>query len=330
MGADTATSDDCGCQPIPSAGYQGLENQLYRVEIHHAGTLETATYKWSRENGSVVARVTDLNGAKVTVSSLGPDANLGYQSGQWVELSDDRDQFAVTPNRPGNLYQILSVQHSLLQVTLTTAVTGIDTARNARMRRWDQSGATANSNGLPLSATATQLENGIEVTFHKGHYIAGDYWTIPARTASGEIEWPPCGGDNTFFQPANFIKIYAAPLACIRLRDGDFSVELQRILDRANLTDADLQIAFERLFLVDDCRLLFPPLTALCGGSEAAALHVQSTNWINDSIIPFDQLIANGLVVTLDQTPAEQYHHWSQLLGHFRNRCPRGERQCAQ
>ena len=30
--------NDCGCQPIPAAGYQGLENQLYRVEIHTGGT----------------------------------------------------------------------------------------------------------------------------------------------------------------------------------------------------------------------------------------------------------------------------------------------------
>jgi len=34
------------------------------------------------------------------------------------------------------------------------------------------------------------LENGIKVCFSKGEYCTGDYWTIPARTATGNIEWP--------------------------------------------------------------------------------------------------------------------------------------------
>ena len=86
MGASlSGGGSGCGCQPIPAAGYQGMENQLYRVEIHQSGNLASATFKWSRENGSVVTQVTAVNGKTVTVTSLGPDANLGYQVGQWVE-----------------------------------------------------------------------------------------------------------------------------------------------------------------------------------------------------------------------------------------------------
>lgn len=44
------------CLVPPSAGYQGLENQLYRVEVHTPGTTGTATFKWSRENASVLPR----------------------------------------------------------------------------------------------------------------------------------------------------------------------------------------------------------------------------------------------------------------------------------
>jgi uncharacterized protein DUF6519 len=262
MGADTGKSDDCGCQPIPAAGYRGLENQLYRVEIHRAGNLNTATFKWSRENASVVTQVSGVNGSVVTVLSLGPDANLGFQAGQWVELSDDTYLFGILPNRPGELYQIHSVQTATLQVTMTTSVSGVDTTRNARMRRWDQSGTAATVNGIPLSSTPVQLENGIEVTFRKGEFAAGDYWTIPARTANGEIDWPPCGGDNEFFQPPNFTRIHIAPLACIHLRQGkDTKVE------HAN-TNLDAGQQSDDRLLVDDCRLLFPPLTALCGNSD--------------------------------------------------------------
>ena len=68
MGADTGQgNNECGCQPIPSAGYQGLENQLYRVEIHQGGPMAWATFKWSRENGSVVTQVTSYSGPVVTV-----------------------------------------------------------------------------------------------------------------------------------------------------------------------------------------------------------------------------------------------------------------------
>ena len=45
------------CLVEPEARYRGPENQLYRVEVHHGGTVGGApakpTFKWSRENGSV-------------------------------------------------------------------------------------------------------------------------------------------------------------------------------------------------------------------------------------------------------------------------------------
>jgi hypothetical protein len=39
------------------AGYKGLENHLYRVEIHSGGHAGEATYKWSPDNGSVIAAI---------------------------------------------------------------------------------------------------------------------------------------------------------------------------------------------------------------------------------------------------------------------------------
>ncbi|HEX3941635.1 MAG TPA: DUF6519 domain-containing protein [Acidobacteriaceae bacterium] len=287
MSADTGTGNtECGCSPVPSAGYQGLENQLYRVEIHSPGTLDTATLKWSRENGSVVAAVTQLSGAVVTASSLGPDVNLGFQPGQWVELSDDTYLFGETPNQAGQLYQISSLGPGALQVTLSSPVTGIDTRQNARMRRWDQSGSGATAQGIALSSKPIALENGIEVTFRKGSYQPGDYWTIVARTASGTIDWPPCGSDGNLFQPAKYTPIYNAPLACISWKRGD-----------------KYQSSFhaDGEFITSDCRLLFPPLTALAQDQTADALHVASVSWQNDDIMTVDALLQNGLFLTLDQ-----------------------------
>jgi hypothetical protein len=290
MGADSGQGNNtCGCQPIPSAGYQGLENQLYRVEIHTGGTLDAATFKWSRENGSVVTAITTYSGPVVTVASLGPDANLGYQAGQWVEISDDTNLFGDPPNQPGTLYQIQSIGPGPLQVTLTSPVVGIDQTRNARMRRWDQGGAGATAIGINLSGNAIPLENGIDVTFQPGTYVAGDYWTIPARTSDGSIDWPPCGGDGDFFQPAKFIPVYRAPLACIHVRNIRFEAGVKAF----NLPP----------FLVDDCRLTFPPLTALNQEQVPAALHVSAISWNNDDVMTVDTLLQNGLSITLDQAP---------------------------
>jgi hypothetical protein len=297
MGADTGTTGDCGCQPTAPAGYQGLENQLYRVEIHHAGTLETATFKWSRENGSVVTAITGINGPTVTAASLGPDANLGFQAGQWVELSDDALLFGLIPNRSGKLYQIQSVQQAALQVTLNIPVTGISLT-NARMRRWDQNSASATADGIPLSATAIPLENGIEVTFGKGDYLAGDYWTIPARAALGNIVWPPCGSvSSKFLQPPGYMALASAPLACIRWRDDDYNYNQETAATAREFYDP-------ARFIVSDCRIFFPPLTALCGNSNPTALQVDSTNWNNDDYMTLDDMVANGLSVTLDQAPS--------------------------
>src|SRR5262245_50590040 len=44
--------DSGDCLLPASAGFRRLENQLYRVEVHQTGALGTATWKWSRENGS--------------------------------------------------------------------------------------------------------------------------------------------------------------------------------------------------------------------------------------------------------------------------------------
>lgn len=249
--------NDCGCQPIPAAGYQGLENQLYRVEIHTGGDHSTATFKWSRENASVVAQVTNVNGAIVTVNSLGLDANLGFQVNQWVELIDDTYLYGDTPNQPGVLYQISALGPGPLQVTLS-GTPNVNPSMNARMRRWDQSGNSAQPGGIPLSSAPMTLEYGIEIDFAKdGNYVSGDYWTIPARTANGQIDWA-CGLHGDPFLPPDYFKIYQAPLACVQLSPGS----------KLPPAGADPREFLKLNYLVQDCRLKFPPLTQVTCGDD--------------------------------------------------------------
>src|SRR5439155_7859570 len=77
-----------------------------------------ATFKWSRDNGSVVSLVETVSGADVVVHSLGPDDVLGFAPGQWVELCDDARELNGVP---GQLAQIESVAPATSTITLRAA-----------------------------------------------------------------------------------------------------------------------------------------------------------------------------------------------------------------
>lgn len=281
------TTDQGPCLPSPQAAYRGLENQLYRIEVHQGGPLAQATFKWSRDNGSVVTRIIEVSGAVVTVDSLGPDANLGFAPLQWVEISDDSDEFGPTPNLPGQLRQIKLVDFQHNRITLTLPAPAVDTLNgHAKLRRWDHSDPEATEAGLAMAPAGAAgvwhpLENGIRVQFSGSNpYRAGDYWLVPARTATGEVEWPPCGSDGAEYQPAHNTPLWRAPLACI-----DWEPHAGG-------------------FISHDCRDFFYPLTELTPPPAKSALHVTAFNWANDDVITLDQVQANGLTVTLDQPPA--------------------------
>lgn len=226
------------CLLPPEAGYRRLENQLYRVEVHNGGTRDAATFKWSRENGSVQTRIETVNGQAVTVSDLGRDEVLGFAGGQWVEIVDDATELTGAP-RP--LALITSIEPNLREITLDTDLSALDGRPGLRLRRWDQPGDEGTADGLPMTAGWLDLEGGIQVEFSEGTYRPGDYWLIPARTATAEIEWPPYGlpNDAPQAQPPRGVKHHYCRLAVI-------------------LSDAS------GIAVVEDCRKLFPPLSHIC------------------------------------------------------------------
>jgi hypothetical protein len=269
------------CVVPPTAGYRRLENQLYRVEIHNGGAIGTATFKWSRDNGSVVTSIETISGKDVTVHDLGPDDVLGFASGQWVEISDDSNEL---DGRDGQLVQIDSVNASLRRITLTSAPTplasggdGVDSSRHPKLRRWDQSGTTATGNGVAVSGNWVALEDGIQVQLSGGPFRSGDYWEIPARTATGEIEWPPFTVPNTAPepQPPRGIAHHVCRLALL-------AFDAQK----------------KQWTVAEDCRKIFQPITVPC--CETRSLHVVGTNWRNDDLLPLQVLSRDGLRVRLD------------------------------
>src|SRR5215212_3355359 len=80
--------DDSRCIISPSGGYRGLENRLYRVEIHTPGDAATARFKWSHDNASIVSAVTGIavSGTQttLTVSRIGRDEVLRFKANDWV------------------------------------------------------------------------------------------------------------------------------------------------------------------------------------------------------------------------------------------------------
>ncbi|HYP21212.1 MAG TPA: DUF6519 domain-containing protein [Chloroflexia bacterium] len=238
------------CVVPPGAGYRRLENQLYRVEIHRGGPVGTATFKWSRENGSIQTGWVGQSVNDLMVSAPGRDSVLGFATGQWVELADDSnelfDETLHPTGNPGTLVKLLRAEGQVLTIdpaTATGSVTLTDFPRNPKIRRWDQPSTqpgevvvevpTANGGFLAL-------EDGVEIRFEEGAtYRAGDYWLIPARTITGDVEWPRDAANAPIPQPPNGNRHHYCRLALLNLNGTTWQV-------------------------VEDCRPRFPTLTQIC------------------------------------------------------------------
>jgi len=225
-----------------------LDNQLYRVEIHrvHDGK---ATFKWSRENGSIVFDVeqilsyeriqNDMAQCVLTVSDLGRDLTQ-LQKGDWVEFVCDE---TVMHGYTLPLYQVTNVpdatqreltlvgQFSQKLEKLTQQDSGIPAT--FLIRRWDHSWANAQESGTRLVEENTwiDLEHGIQVNFStKSAYNVGDYWLIPSRTLLNEVEWPT-GSSGPLSQLPHGIQHHYCPLALLHLHKQSWTVakDLRRL-----------------------------------------------------------------------------------------------------
>lgn len=211
------------CLLPPAAGYKGLENQLYRVEIHEGGIVGEATFKWSRDNATVMAQVTGIPDlTHIVVDSIGRDDVLRFHDGDWVEITDDVRELH---NLPGEIRQIQlggGVDSATRILSLAQPLTaGLfpvnaqnepEQSRHTRVKRWDQSGMVrladgsnfhdlqnpANNGAIPVPTGGVQLflEDGILVSFDleptgeafAGEFKSGDYWIFTARSVDASIE----------------------------------------------------------------------------------------------------------------------------------------------
>lgn len=245
--AQTVEPPATGQEPcaIPATSqYRGVENRLYRVEIHRGGdTSKTPapTFKWSRENGTVVFPIkgavaggTNLTSLTLTLGNFGrDDSRFGLHVDNWVEIVDISQGIE---QQPGPLMKVASIHPATREVTLTskngiTLASDGDPDRVLLLRRWDYKGGDtsqpttpqfANDDALQIVGNqALILEDGIEITFVEDTnvptYRTGDYWLIVARTAHGTVE------NNGVTLPPHGVRHHYAPLAYVTLTDGSIA-----------------------------------------------------------------------------------------------------------
>jgi hypothetical protein len=180
-------SDPCLIEP--GAGYRRTENQLYRVEIHDAGPVGTATFKWSRDNGFIVMAVELIRetSSELTVISSGTPRSAGLQEGDCLEITDQGSELR---GAPGQLLTLTKLQGSTLTLKPRDTSDAIDFSSypsRPRLRKWD---GVASVVVPSLNEGYIELESGVQVRFEEGAYATGDFWLVPARTATGSVEWP--------------------------------------------------------------------------------------------------------------------------------------------
>jgi Family of unknown function (DUF6519)/Right handed beta helix region len=208
---DDGTEEPCELPPV--AGFSGIENQTYRVEIHEGGAPGTATFKWSRDNGSVAIPVVDkVSSTSLRLATVGKDDVLRVSTGDWVEILDDTYEFR---RKPGEVRKV-TVDDAARTITFAGALpadllpanSDDAAARHVRIRRWDQAGVVKSAAGATLvdldaagsiglitvpSTATTQvvLEHRVAISFSVedgGEFTAGDHWVFAARTADASIE----------------------------------------------------------------------------------------------------------------------------------------------
>jgi Family of unknown function (DUF6519) len=163
-------------------GYQGIESQLYRIEIHGPGALGEATFKWSRENGYVVFKIERF--VRPNSAVLAPALSNVHKVtvGDWLEIAgDDRELHGL----PGTLARVESWAEDSREATFDRDISAHAAEGRPRARPWDGSEGT-----VTVEASWRELESGIRVRFAGSDFHAGDYWTFPARVAAEQMEWP--------------------------------------------------------------------------------------------------------------------------------------------
>lgn len=234
------------CTIAPEARYRGRENQLYRIEIHQGGDGDAATFKWSRDNGSIAARWLGTSGNALIVSSA-----RGFRAGAWVELSHDALELA---GLPGELVRIVAVEGDRLTIESAPETAWQAELVNPRIRLWDQKAnddLALKEGAIPVresqagsGAEWIDIGEGIQIRFVPGgQYRPGDYWTIRGSAATGRIDWPEGAQGQPEERSSQGIEHHYAPLGILSMDDGFMIRSCRRCLELPEVACRDPYVA---------------------------------------------------------------------------------------
>jgi hypothetical protein len=126
---------------------------------------------------------------------------------------------------------------------VATSITAFIGRKHLLLRRWDHGVGNSERGELDQDYgdlrlrenTWVTLEDGVQVCFqHAGEegshtYRTGDYWMIPARTATGDLEWPGDVGQPEA-RPSHGTEHHHAPLA-VAVSTGDNPVDCRCVFE---------------------------------------------------------------------------------------------------
>jgi len=228
------------CALPPTAGYQRLDNQLYRIEVFQGSSSRAGSkFVWSRDNATLQTTIVKIDNADLYLTSLGKDDYFSFGSGQWVEIVSPESELGDGQRFLAKITSPPDTSGPNPRISLSHQPPAYSDVSKLRLVRWDMTDSVTDQ-GISMKAGWVDIEAGVQVQFAEGTYRTGDYWLIPARTATGDLEWPPFEVPNSHPvpQPPLGIRRHYCCLATLDVSGGAWNLQ--------------------------DCRKTFPPLTHLC------------------------------------------------------------------
>ncbi|MEH1951234.1 MAG: DUF6519 domain-containing protein [Nostoc sp.] len=208
--------------------FRGTENHLYRAEIFTVSPDDNKnklSFVWSRENSSIVFPIvtsTVINSSAIALNLeyLGKDKDSSLSVGDWVEIIDDD---YILQNSDRQILKVEQVDRIENQVILSGDGKNkiFLKEKHPLLRRWDSGEVKVNLSDV--NHKWFPLEDGIEIQLQadaqNSFYQVGDYWLIPVRIATGNVEWPKRKNEEGKLEPQpqspHGTNHYYAPLAII-------------------------------------------------------------------------------------------------------------------
>jgi hypothetical protein len=240
-------------------------------------------FKWSRENAFVAAKILGVtcdpdneNKMSIVIENRRNDDLYTFREDQWVEVTDDYSELWNIPSQILKINEVednLQESQSILKVTVSNRCgtqlldyildKGNYVSKNPKVRRWNTPDDKWSMLGYTNTLSNAQpdnvikyaantdgyidLEDGIQLKFEAGDYVAGDYWLIPARTITKNIEWPTVTSSSNIVEPEalpSMMEHHYCPLALLKCSKVNDKLQLQVVCDYRNFFSASTSLNF--------------------------------------------------------------------------------------